>query len=295
MPSDYLPYIIPIVIYSGDDNWTAKMSLYDMRYHDNDSKKTNLIIDDYSLQLKYFLIDLKHIFYDAYNDKNNFASLFFSLDTTKDSHIFSIAAEEILKKIYDPKYSDLKNVILLWLNRIVLKRHVDDEKILKMEYKEVSTMLRDRLEEIKIYSIQQNNPEFWNSVGADYQEQIDTYRAENEQLKAENKQLKAENKQLKAENEQLKDKIEQRKAENKQLKDKIEQRKAENKQLKDKIEQRKAKTEQLKAKIEQLKAENEQLKDKTEQRKAENKQLKDKLKMLEDMMLHLARNSGTTT
>ena len=71
-------------------------------------------------QLKYLLIDINHKNYDV--NKNSISALFFKMDSTKDIDILLDTYNNIVKKLEEKNYNDIKETFKLMMIASILPR-----------------------------------------------------------------------------------------------------------------------------------------------------------------------------
>ena len=158
------PVVFPLVIYNGQDRWTATSSVAEMY----GPIAPNL--QRYLLQQHYFLVDIGHNDYAGYHDKDNITGLFFNMERTKTVEELKVAYDDMERRIRGPEYASLREILRQWLVVAILPRFgaQEDELARLTTFEEAGTMLEQTIEKWKTEWIQQGMQatptEVWNTA-----------------------------------------------------------------------------------------------------------------------------------
>ena len=162
------PVVFPLVIYNGQDRWTATSSVAEMY----GPIAPNL--QRYLLQQHYFLVDIGHNDYVGYHDKDNITGLFFNRERAKPVDELKVAYDVMERRIRGPEYASLREILRQWLVVAILPRFgaQEDELARLTTFEEAGTMLEQTIEKWKNQwktewiqqGMQATQPEVWNAA-----------------------------------------------------------------------------------------------------------------------------------
>jgi len=123
--------VFPIVIYNGKDNWTAPTSLQELR------PRMSPMLQQYQIQQKFYIIDVKHIPKEELENKNCVVSDFFRLDRMEyidNIETFHNDLSRIINNLKDCS-SSLYNKFFNAVKTDLLSNHIlsDDSNIESLE------------------------------------------------------------------------------------------------------------------------------------------------------------------
>jgi hypothetical protein len=246
---DYkLPVIVPIVLYNGEDKWTAKTEF--SQVYDNYD-----LFKNYALNFKYYLLDV-----NRYSDRdllsigNLIADIFFLDKQSSDKESFT---EGLIKKLGEvlPQMKKMSaveiNIFLRWFKAIGLERTGKADQGTRQK---IEKMIEEFGKETEVNMFVSNFGIAMEELGREMKWAREM-RAKYAKLEAESERTKAQVEKNKAEFEKTKAESEKAKAESEKAKAESEKAKAESEKAKAESEKAKAESEKAKAEIKALKAE----------------------------------------
>ena len=112
---DFLPPVLPIVMYNGKSEWTAKRDIYSLL------PNLKKLLKQYQPNVTYFLLDENNINKDKIK-KNSLFTPIIKLEQANDLKSLSHAIQEALRLYKSDDFNDLRRNVVRWIKEVALKR-----------------------------------------------------------------------------------------------------------------------------------------------------------------------------
>src|SRR5690625_1856576 len=116
----HLPRILPVVLYSGIQRWTAPRSMNDLL------ESSPRALRPYALQLRYLLIDESELVRRDALPANNFASLLFRLEHNQGIDDVQNLVHTVWDRTTGPEFTELRIAFTTWIKYVLLHRALPD-------------------------------------------------------------------------------------------------------------------------------------------------------------------------
>ncbi len=134
-----LPIVLPVVLYTGVQPWTAATSMSDM------IDKAPPALQPYMLQMRYLLVDQGALVRSGKLPENNLAALLFRMEHNRGIDDVRNLMQTILGLTQGLEYAELRRAFFSWARYALLPRALPDVAIPHVEnLLEISTMLMDQ-------------------------------------------------------------------------------------------------------------------------------------------------------
>jgi hypothetical protein len=132
-----LPPVFPIVIYNGDEPWSAPRDVAEL------VEALSGGLDAWCPHLRYHVLDEGRVTELA--DDNTVSDLI-RLETGPDTAQLQRVVAALAQRLRSPENTELRRALTVWINRVVLKRLIPGAEIPEVnELKEIETMLAERV------------------------------------------------------------------------------------------------------------------------------------------------------
>ncbi len=139
-PDRPLPPVLPIVLYNGDDRWTAATDLAGLMELDLPDT-----LAQFQPQLRYLLLDEGRIADHPDINLRNFAAALFRLEFSPTGEEFLAVLDHLFQWIGHPAQDSLRRAFVVWMNRVGIRRHLPGVDLGEIhELQEIRTMLAER-------------------------------------------------------------------------------------------------------------------------------------------------------
>ena len=134
--SDLLPPVLPIVLYTGNKEWNAPLTLSEL------FKPVPKIFSDYQVKAQYFLIAENRFTDEELRSKDNLAAIMFRMENSQTSKQFEDALESLIEWTKRPEHDGLRRAFTIWIKRVLFPRKMPGQEIPDLDnLNEVRTML----------------------------------------------------------------------------------------------------------------------------------------------------------
>ena len=145
-----LPPVLPIVIYNGNRIWKAPQEVAELFAPMPPSLKA------YRPTQRHFLLDESQLTVDTDQENTGLANYLFQLEQAENIEQIRPIIKNLIVRLQEPKYLQLRRAFTVWLNRVVFKRaELDDNLPEFQDLQEVDAMLEERATQWKEQYIQQ--------------------------------------------------------------------------------------------------------------------------------------------
>jgi len=137
---DYLPPVLPLVLYNGRTPWKAPLDMEKLVAPAPGKLK------EYQANLRLLLIDEGRLQASQLEQERNLASVLFALENSRDPQEMERAVSLLGDWLAEPDFNELRRTFFEWLSRVFLPVHfpgIDFSKIDKLS--EVKNMLAERV------------------------------------------------------------------------------------------------------------------------------------------------------
>jgi predicted transposase/invertase (TIGR01784 family) len=139
---DKLPPVFPLVLYNGKNRWTAARNVADL------IEPYPGVLQRYRPNQKYFLLDEGRIKERELEGLNSTVSEIIRLENSPTPEELKQIVSRLTLRLHDKRHDSLRRALVVWINRIVLKRMIPEENIPNVtELQEIDNMLAERVEE----------------------------------------------------------------------------------------------------------------------------------------------------
>jgi hypothetical protein len=139
---DKLPPVFPLVLYNGKNRWTAARNVADL------IEPYPGVLQRYRPSQKYFLLDEGRIKERELEGLNSTVSEIIRLENSPTPEELKQIVSRLTLRLHDKRHDSLRRALVVWINRIVLKRMIPEENIPNVtELQEIDNMLAERVEE----------------------------------------------------------------------------------------------------------------------------------------------------
>jgi predicted transposase/invertase (TIGR01784 family) len=139
---EYLPPVLPIVLYNGEERWWARTELAQLQ-----EPHLPQSLARFQPDLRYLLLDESRLADHPQPATRNLAAALFGLEGSRSAEDLIEVLGRLVEWLQDPEQDDLRRSFVTWLRRIGLKRHVPEEDFTEFhELQEIHSMLADRID-----------------------------------------------------------------------------------------------------------------------------------------------------
>jgi predicted transposase YdaD len=133
-----LPTVFPVVLYNGVGPWNAARNMRDL------IETVPGSLESYRPKHRYFLVDEGRTSEDDPLPADNLVADLIRIEFSPDPESLGQAVAALRKRLQAPQYHSLRRALVIWMNRVVLKRLVPDEAVPEIhDLQEVQAMLAD--------------------------------------------------------------------------------------------------------------------------------------------------------
>jgi predicted transposase/invertase (TIGR01784 family) len=139
---EYLPPVLPIVLYNGEERWWARTELIQLQ-----EPQLPEGLARFQPDLCYLLLDENRLAHHPHPATRNLATALFGLESSRSAEDMVEVLGRLVEWLQDPAQNDLRRSFVTWLRRIGLKRHVPEQDFKEFhELQEIHAMLADRID-----------------------------------------------------------------------------------------------------------------------------------------------------
>ena len=136
-----LPPVLPIVLYNGQDAWTAKTSLADLIEPDLPEQ-----LRHWQPQIRYLLLEERRYADAELADLRNVAAALFRLENSRAPEDIERVVASLVDWLAAPEQAALRRAFVVWLKRVLLPARVPGADIPHViELQEMQAMLAERV------------------------------------------------------------------------------------------------------------------------------------------------------
>lgn len=137
---EQLPPVFPIVLYNGQNRWTARQDIADLIAPMPPS------LARYRPSHRYFLVDEGKVPMETLGANSGLANLLIRLERSNGPEELQTAVKDLIEHVKEPKYLSLRRAFTVWIRRVILRRMVLEEPIPEVaDLQEVDNMLAERV------------------------------------------------------------------------------------------------------------------------------------------------------
>ena len=139
---DRLPPVFPIVVYNGEQRWTAKRELSELiePYAEG--------LQVYRPNQRYFLLDEGRVTEAELTQSQTTLAEIIRLESSPEPEALRQIISRLTQRLKAPRYDSLRRALVVWVNRVVLRKLVPEEAIPELaELQEIDNMLAERVEQ----------------------------------------------------------------------------------------------------------------------------------------------------
>ena len=137
---EQLPPVFPIVLYNGQNRWTARQDIADLIAPMPPS------LARYRPSHRYFLVDEGKVPMETLGSNRGLANLLIRLERSQGPEELQSAVKDLIEHVKEPKYLSLRRAFTVWIRRVILRRMVPEEPIPEVaDLQEVDNMLAERV------------------------------------------------------------------------------------------------------------------------------------------------------
>jgi predicted transposase/invertase (TIGR01784 family) len=135
-----LPPVFPIVIYNGEGKWTAARDIAELIEPMPGS------LAAYRPAQKHFVLDEGRITESELPQDNNALADIIRLESSPEPQALRTIVSKLAQRMKDPKYDSLRRALVIWINRVIIKRLVPGEHTPEVtDLQEIDNMLAERV------------------------------------------------------------------------------------------------------------------------------------------------------
>jgi hypothetical protein len=143
-PDGRLPPVLPVVLYSGDDGWTAAREIGEL------IEAVPGGLEKYRPQMRYLLVEERGYPDSELAPMRNLAAALFRLENSRGPEDIIQVLETLIEWLQAPEQADLARALVVWLRRSLLASRMPDIDIPEIEnLQEARTMLAERVKDWK--------------------------------------------------------------------------------------------------------------------------------------------------
>jgi predicted transposase/invertase (TIGR01784 family) len=137
-----LPPVFPIVIYNGEGKWTAARDMADL------IEPFGGCLAAYRPSQRHFVLDEGRVSESECKQIGNTLADIIQLESSPDPDAVRQVVSRLTLRMKEARYDSLRRALVVWINRVVLKRVVPDENIPELnELQEIDNMLAERMDQ----------------------------------------------------------------------------------------------------------------------------------------------------
>jgi hypothetical protein len=141
-PHGLLPPVLPVVLYSGDESWTAAREIGEL------VEPVPGGLEQYRPQMRYLLLEERGYPDAELASMRNLVAALFRLENSRGPDDVLQVVEALVEWLTAPEQADLSRALVVWLRRSLLAGRMPDVEIPEIEnLQEVRTMLAERVKD----------------------------------------------------------------------------------------------------------------------------------------------------
>jgi hypothetical protein len=141
-PGGRLPPVLPVVLYSGEDPWTAAREIGEL------VETVSGGLDQYRPQMRYLLLEEHGYPHAELASMRNLVAALFRLENSRGPEDVLQVVEALLVWLRSPEQADLSRALVAWLRRSLLAGRMPGAEIPEIEsLQETRTMLAERVQD----------------------------------------------------------------------------------------------------------------------------------------------------
>jgi len=135
-----LPPIFPVVVYNGESPWRSACEVAELIEPAG--------LSAWRPSQRYFLLDEGRVSEPELAEADNSLADIIRLESSPEPEVMRQIIGRLTQRLREPRYDSLRRALVVWINRVVLKRLVPAERIPEAtELQEIDTMLAERVVE----------------------------------------------------------------------------------------------------------------------------------------------------
>jgi hypothetical protein len=143
-PDGRLPPVLPVVLYSGDDGWTAATEISEL------IEAVPGGLERYRPQMRYLLLEERGYSESELAPMRNLVAALFRLENSRGPEDIIRVLETLIEWLHTSEQAELARALVAWLRRSLLASRMPDVDIPEIEnLQEARTMLAERVKDWK--------------------------------------------------------------------------------------------------------------------------------------------------
>ncbi len=141
-PSGRLPAVFPVVIYNGEGRWTAPRDVAEL------IEPCGPSLAAYRPNQRHFVLDEGRLGEQEREQAGNTLADIIQLETSATPEDIRRVLARLTTRMQDSRYDSLRRALVVWINRVVLRRVVTEEVLPELnELQEIDNMLAERVDQ----------------------------------------------------------------------------------------------------------------------------------------------------
>jgi predicted transposase/invertase (TIGR01784 family) len=141
-PDGRLPPVVPVVLYNGEDRWTAAREISEL------IEAVPGGLEKYRPQMQYLLLEERQYQDSELASMRNLVAALFRLENSRGPEELFRVIEALIEWLQTPEQADLSRAFVVWLRRSFLVRRIPGVEVPEIEnLQEARTMLAERVKD----------------------------------------------------------------------------------------------------------------------------------------------------